>query len=133
MRVVIIDNVQIAVVDHDRLTREFIVNVMMYCVNRDVLVFETAADMEAYLRSGKGVHIVFTDVHLPEKSGFDLLHRIKQKYPDICLVAMSANPADETAATKLGADVFLARPFALQDLFDIVQQFVVDNSVSPVA
>ena len=133
MRIAIVDNVQIAVVDHDRLTREFIVNVMMYSVNRDVLVFENAADIEAYLTSGKEVHLVFTDVHLPGKSGFELLRQIKQRYPEICLIAMSANPADEIAATELGADVFLARPFALQDLFDIVQQFVVDNSASPVA
>ncbi len=122
-----IDNVQIAVVDHERLTREFVVNVMMYSVNRDILVFENAADIEAYLQSGKTVHLILTEVHLPEKSGFALLGHIKRTYPEIYLIAMSANPADEIAATELGADVFMARPFALQDLFDIVQRFVVET------
>jgi CheY-like chemotaxis protein len=133
VRIAIIDNVQIAVVDNDPLTRDFIVNVMMYSVNRDVLVFETAAEIEAHLQSGNRVHLIFTDVYLPGKSGFELLRQIKQRYPDICLIAMSANPGDETPATGMGADVFLARPFALQDLFDIVQQFVVERSPSPVA
>ena len=133
MRVAIIDNVQIAVVDHERLTREFIVNVMMYSVNRDILVFENAAAIEAYLQSGKVLHLVFTEVHLPAKSGFELLRFLKRTHPDIYLIAMSANPGDEIAATELGADAFLARPFALQDLFDIVEQFVVKNPKSEMA
>ena len=47
MRAAIIPNVKIAVVDPDRLTREFIVNVMMYSVNREVLSFEDAAGLKA--------------------------------------------------------------------------------------
>jgi CheY-like chemotaxis protein len=54
-----------------------------------------------------------------------LLRLVKRDYPDIKFVSMSANPADEQAASELGADAFLAKPFALQDLFDIVQRFIV--------
>jgi len=42
-------------------------------------------------------------------------------------VVMSANPADELPAMELGAHAFLAKPFVLQDLFDIVQRCVVEN------
>jgi CheY-like chemotaxis protein len=38
---------------------------------------------------------------------------------------MSANPEDEAAAEEAGVDAFLAKPFALQDLFEIVKKFVV--------
>jgi len=133
VRIAIIDNVQIAVVDHERLTREFIVNVMMYSVNRDILVFESAGAMDAYLQSENRVHLIFVQLHLPGKSGFELLRHLKQTHPDIYLIALSANPADEISAIDLGADVFLGLPFALQDLFDIVQRFVVENPKAQVA
>ena len=128
MRDTIVANVKIAVVDHDQLTRDFIVNVMMYSVNREVLAFEESAGFKAYLQAGGTVHLVLSEIHLPGESGFELLGHVKETHPEIAFVAMSANPADETPSEELGADVFLAKPFALQDLFNIVQKYVVEGS-----
>lgn len=125
MRVPIVYNVKIAVVDHDKLTRDFVVNVMMYSVNREVMAFENSEAFKVYLQAGGTVDLVLSEVQLPGKSGFELLQFIKKEHPQIRYVTMSANPADETAAAELGADAFLAKPFALQDLFDIVKQYVV--------
>ena len=127
MRAAIVPNVKIAVVDHDQLTREFIVNVMMYSVNREVLSFEDSAGLKAYLQAKGGVHLILSEIHLPNESGFKLLQYIKKELPTVKFIAMSANPADETSASELDADAFLAKPFALQDLFSIVQKFVVEG------
>lgn len=127
MRDTIVPNVKIAVVDHEKLTRDFVVNVMMYSVNREVLAFEDGDGLKAYLKAGGKIHIVLSEVHLSDHSGFELLQFIKKKYPKIVFVVMSANPGDETQAATLGADAFLAKPFALQDLFDIVDNFVVGD------
>ena len=126
MRHAIIPNVKIAVVDHERLTREFVVNVMMYSVNREVLAFEDAAGIMAFFNSGQSADLVITDVYLPDMNGLDLLKSIKKSSPHTFVIAMSANPADEKSAAELGADAFLAKPFVLQDLFAIVQKFVVE-------
>jgi DNA-binding NtrC family response regulator len=127
VRNTIVPNVKIAVVDHEKLTRDFVVNVMMYSVNREVMAFEHGAGLKAYLQAGGTIHLLFSEVHLPGKGGLDLLRLVKRDYPDIKFVSMSANPADEQAASELGADAFLAKPFALQDLFDIVQRFIVSE------
>jgi DNA-binding response OmpR family regulator len=71
--------------------------------------------------------MLFSETQLPGKSGFELLKFIKNAYPEIKFVTMSANPADETAASELGADAFLGKPFTLQNLFNIVQHFIVGN------
>lgn len=128
MRESIVANVKIAVVDHDQLTRNFIVNVMMYSVNREVLAFEDGESFKAYLQAGGTVHLALSEIHLPGSSGIDLLKFVKETKPNIAFVAMSANPADELPAEELNADAFVAKPFALQDLFDIVQKFVVEGS-----
>ena len=125
MRNIIVSNVKIAVVDYEKMTRDFVVNVMMYSVNREVLAFDHGEGVKAYLEAGGTIHLLFSEIHLPGKTGLDLLQFVKRSYPDIKFITMSANPGDETAASELGADAFLAKPFALQDLFDIVQQFIV--------
>lgn len=130
MRPAIIANVQIAVVDHEPLTREFVANVMMYCVNREILVFADAQAVKDYLGAGRRIDVVITDLRLPGDKGVALLQYLTKEHSDIIVVTMSANPADETLARDFHADAFLAKPFALKDLFQIVQQFVVDGAVT---
>ncbi len=121
----IVYNAKIAVVDQDPLTRDFVVNVMMYSINREVMSFEDGEAFEAYMQAGGTVHIVLSEVRLPGKSGLDLFQGIKHEHLGIRFIAMSANPEDEAAAEEAGVDAFLAKPFALQDLFEIVKKFVV--------
>jgi len=110
------------------MTRDFLVDVMMYCVNREVYSFENAEAVMACLRKGQAIDLLVADVYLPARSGFELLRFVKKHHPQTFFIAMSTNPADSMPAIELGADVFLAKPFVLQDLFDIVQRFVIDPS-----
>lgn len=107
------------------MTRDFVVNVMMYSVNREVMSFESAEAFEAYIEAGGTVHLALSEIQLTGKNGLDTFEWVRQKNPNIKFIAMSANPADEAPAQEAGVDAFLAKPFALQDLFDIVKQFVV--------
>lgn len=118
-------NVKIAVLDHDKLTRDFVVNVMTYSVNREVMAFESSEAFKAYIQAGGLIDLVLSEVQLPGESGLDLLKFIKKEHPQIKFITMSAAPADEAPAEALGADAFMAKPVVLQDLFDIVKQFVV--------
>ena len=118
---------KIAVVDQDLLTRDFIVNVMMYSVNREVFAFEDAEGLKRYLAEKGAPHLVFSEMRLPGSSGIELLQFIKKEFPGTRFIALSADPADETAAAEMGADAFLAKPFLLKDLFEIVQRFIVED------
>jgi DNA-binding NtrC family response regulator len=122
----IIANVKIAVLDRDRLTRDFIVNVMMYSVNREILAFENAEALKRNIDGNGAVDIILSEAYLPEAPGFVLLKRIKEASPATRIIILSANPADESVAVGLGADAFLAKPFTLKDLFSIVERFVVN-------
>ena len=46
------------------------------------------------------------------------------------LLSPAKNADQGIAAINHGADFFLAKPFILQDLFDIVQRFVIDHPAS---
>lgn len=127
MRQAIRPNVKIAVVDDDKLTRDLVVNALMYCVNRDVLSFENGFSALAYLDTHEdSPGIIVCAVDMPEMNGLALLESIKKKWPSKLCVIMSENPADEKPASDLGAAAFLAKPFKVTALFNIVQKYIVD-------
>jgi len=63
-----------------------------------------------YLGSQVGVALV--DLDLPGTSGFDLIHEIRQKYPELPIVAISGvfSEAALLGATEVGADGTLRKP-----------------------
>ena len=118
-------------VEDNKLIRELIVNVFMYCVNRNVLSFENGVEAWDYLASHGRADIVVADVDMPQMNGFELLSKIKKKFPRKICIIMSGDPANEKSAKELGADSFLAKPFNLKDLFDIVQTYVAGDTQKP--
>jgi DNA-binding NtrC family response regulator len=115
-------------VDEDKLVRDFAVDVLEFCVNREVRSFESGAQAWEYIESGSPPHIVILDADLPDMNGFDMLASIKKKHPDKICVIMSHHYKNEKRAKELGADAFLAKPFYVDEVFEIVQRFVVERT-----
>ncbi len=109
------------------MVRELVSNTLMYCVNRDILSFDNGFSAWEHLKDGENIDIVVSDIDMPKMNGFELLSKVKKKYPGKICILMSQNAANEKSALALGANAFLAKPFSVNDLFDIVQTFVVDD------
>jgi DNA-binding NtrC family response regulator len=107
------------------------VDVLAYSVNREVKAFGNASDAWEYIRNPESADIIVSDVCLPEMDGLELLKRVKSRYPKKICILMSSQPAHESAANQIGADAFIAKPFEISDLFDIVQSFVVEVNWKP--
>ena len=125
MNPVNIPNVKIAVVDDDLLVRDFVVTVLMYCVNRDVLSFDNGLAAWRYIEDNESPDIIISEIDVPGLNGFELMAKFKEKSPDKKCLLMSANPENEQPARNSGADAFLAKPVSVNDLFRVVQTFVV--------
>ncbi|MFO7971970.1 MAG: response regulator [Desulfobacterales bacterium] len=127
MNPVNIPNVKIAVIDNDLLVRDFIVTVLMYCVNRDVLSFDNGLAAWKYIEVNESPDMIISEIDVPGLNGFELMAKFKEKSPDKKCLLMSENPADEQLARNSGADAFLAKPVSVNDLFKVVQTFVVKD------
>jgi len=114
------------VVDDDALVRKLTVTALSYCVNRKVLSFENARLAWEYIQEGNEVDIVVSDVDMPDMNGFKLLTKVKSKYPDKIFIIMSGVSDYEQKSRDEGADAFIGKPFEINDLFSIVQCFIVD-------
>ena len=125
MNQISIPNVKIAVIDGDLLVRDFVSTVLMYCVNRDVLSFDNGMAAWRYIEGAGSPDIIISEVNVSGLNGFELLAKFKEKYPAKKCLLMSANPDDEQIARDSGADAFLAKPVSVNDLFRVVEAFVV--------
>lgn len=99
---------------------------MTYCVNREVLSFDGGRRAWDYIRNGGKADMVISDVDMPDMNGFELMTRVKEKYPDKIFIITSGVSGYEEKSRQEGADAFLAKPFEINDLFSLVQGFVVD-------
>ena len=63
--------------------------------------------------SQQAFDLVLADIKMPEMNGLELLERIKQDYPDLTVVMMTAFGGVETAvqAMRNGAYDFVTKPF----------------------
>lgn len=62
--------------------------------------------------------LLILDLNLPGMDGLDLLRTIRQERPEIRVLILSARAelSDRVAGLDLGADDYLAKPFALEEL-----------------
>ena len=122
-----IPNVKIVVIDEDKLVRDFIVDVLEFCVNRKVTAFENGIAAWEFLQQPDNSHMIISDAETSDMNGFDLLKNIKAKYPEKICIIMSHQYKHEKTAKTLGADAFLAKPFYIDELFELVQRYVVEK------
>lgn len=69
--------------------------------------------------------LVFLDVNLPDGNGLEQLEKLNEQKPNSQFVVMSAFDHSEARerAMELGAKEFLSKPFSIQQLNLIVQQY----------
>ena len=82
----------------------------------NVLTAATGAEMWVTLRES-AVNLVVLDIMLPGTSGFDLFRRLRRE-SDVPIIFVSARGSEEdrVLGLELGADDYLAKPFAPSEL-----------------
>jgi two-component system response regulator HydG len=70
------------------------------------------------------IDLVITDLKMPGASGFDLIHHVRENYPDTEVMMITGYPSIEGAvkAVKSGAEDYLAKPFTQQELQTAVKK-----------
>lgn len=68
--------------------------------------------------------LLLIDVKMPGRDGMYLMRKVKAQWPQVPIVVMSGYPTPETIADgfKLGAELFIAKPFTPDELLEAVHQ-----------
>ena len=70
--------------------------------------------------------LILMDIRMPEMNGLDATRIIKEVNSDIPVIALSAYAFEENIreAKNAGCDDFLAKPFKVENLIDIVKKYI---------
>jgi two-component system chemotaxis response regulator CheY len=75
------------------------------------------------------IHLVVTDVHMPEINGLELVRFIKAdaslKSIPVIVMSTEADEADRLRGLSLGADDYLAKPFTAEELRRLINKYLV--------
>ncbi len=68
----------------------------------------------------KDICLILADLQMPKMDGFVLLDHLREKYPDIPVIIMTAHARSrtETVVLEKGAAAFFSKPFNINDLID---------------
>lgn len=108
--------VNILVVDDDRFMRQVLSDILQE-TKYNITFAESGADALKEIKS-KPFDVVLTDLIMPEMDGFELIERIKDIFPDMVILVMTADATLNTAreAIKAGAFDYIMKPFNLNEI-----------------
>lgn len=114
--------VSILVVDDEQMMCTLLTKIL----SREGYQVKTADGGEAALAllEKEQFNLVISDMKMPGMDGFELLKRIKQNYPDIGVIIMTAYGDTYTVkdAFLLGADEYITKPFKSYEISLVVER-----------
>ena len=78
-------------------------------------------DADEYLQKNKP-SLIFLDNKLPDGYGVDFISYVKKKYPKIKIIMISGFGTARDVSLENGADVFLEKPFSLDNVNQAIDQ-----------
>jgi len=78
--------------------------------------------MDDAINKGKQVDVVILDQRLPGRFGLDLIPEIRDMYSTVKIIIVSGDSSIERRAIDAGADLFLLKPFGIEQLVSAVKK-----------
>ncbi|MDP2133494.1 MAG: sigma 54-interacting transcriptional regulator, partial [Sulfuritalea sp.] len=92
--------------------------------------FGSADDALAALDSGERPQVLVSDIRMPGKSGLDLLRHVKEHFPDLPVIIMTAysDLDSAVAAFQGGAFEYLPKPFDVDQAVGLVRRAITQSA-----
>jgi len=98
-------------------------------------VDEALAELSAAHESSEPFHLIVTDMHMPEKDGFELVNEIRKRpgltNAVIMMLTSGTNRGDVERCKKLGIPAFLSKPIRQLELRDALLRVLISGSTRP--
>jgi len=114
--------ISILVVDDEKLLRDLLIKIL----TREGYQVDTAEDGEDAMEKLRHhrYHLLVSDIKMPRLNGYELLKEVKQKYPDMAVIMMTAygDSFSVKDSLLLGADEYITKPFKSFEIQLIVER-----------
>ena len=109
-------SVRVLVVDDEPSLAELLSSVLRF----EGWEVQTAADGQGAIRAARDFRpdAVVLDVMLPDLDGLDVLRRLRQEQPRVCVLFLTARDAveDRVAGITAGGDDYVTKPFSIEEV-----------------
>jgi len=120
--------IRACVVDDEKLVRKGIITIMPWDKFSIKVVAEAANGVRALeVMAEQPIDLLFTDLTMPEMDGIQLIHAVKEKYPNVQTVILTCHPEFEYVqeALRLGAIDYILKTQLENDLMEDVLSKIV--------
>jgi len=116
---------RILIVDDEETIRVIFASAISSEGNYDCRAAGDGLEALALLDSGEKFDLVLADIVMPNLDGIQLAERIKDKYPDLPVVMVTAvhTPRTLFEAIQKGAVDYILKPFEVEELLDVIRRF----------
>jgi len=120
----------ILVVDDERSMRDFL-KILLEKAGHDVITAENGEAALELIQSHK-FEVVVSDIRMPRMSGIELLEKIKEGFPDLPVIMITAfaSPDDAVLAMKNGAFDYISKPFNVDEIKSVIESATSKNRKS---
>ncbi len=100
-----------------------ILDIILHERDLDLTYVSNLLDAEAYLQDNKP-SLVLLDNKLPDGYGVDFISYIRKHYPGTKIIMVSGLGSAKDVALENGADLFLEKPFALDEFNRVMDEYL---------
>jgi len=119
----------ILIIDDSSLIVERLINILRDLRNVDSIKLAATGAEASVLLEQSQPEIIFLDIHLPDKSGIELLNKIRTEYPEIIVIMFTNEGNDfyKTLCFELGANYFIDKSKDFELIPDIISSLTTDQ------
>mgnify|MGYP006287997553 CR=1 FL=1 len=124
------NKIRIMIVDDEMIVRQ---SLLTWFKKYGHEVDTAASGMEALEKlEQKPFQVMFVDIKMPGMDGLELLEKVKQDYPDIMVVIITAYGSIESAvkAMRTGASDYLLKPFKPDQLSLVMERIICQQKIT---
>ena len=111
-------NMNMLIVEDDAFNIQLIRSLLSKISDTNIISTDDGSEALKILESGdQKIDIVLLDLHLPMKSGREVLESIRgnEKFDDLPVLIISVDGMDEIELRKMGANDFILKPFDIDE------------------
>ena len=118
----------VLIVDDERGMRDFL-KILLMKEGYEVITANRGKKALEILET-KTVDLVVSDIRMPELSGIELLEIIKENYPELPVIMITAfaSPDDAVIAMKNGAFDYISKPFNVDEIINVIGSATTKNN-----
>ena len=119
----------IIVIDDDRLVALSLKTILESTGKVTVAAMGESGQQAVELYESLRPDVILMDIRMPEMNGLDATRIIKEINHDIPIIALSAYAYEENVreAKRAGCNEFMAKPFRVENLVDMVKKYLDDD------